>query len=136
MATPFIFQLQNATYNSLLAGQFQLAVIDPDDTGITAAQVNTLEQTQNKMMISYLSIGEAEDYRAYWTPAWNINPPSFILSENPSWPGNFSVKFWDPTWQQIMFNRVDQLVAMGFRHVVNLGGGMLGVNAAGMPTDR
>ncbi|HMY58469.1 MAG TPA: rhodanese-like domain-containing protein [Pseudomonadota bacterium] len=29
-----------------------------------------------------------------------------------------------------------QLVAMGFRHVVNLGGGMLGVNAAGMPTDR
>lgn len=29
-----------------------------------------------------------------------------------------------------------QLVAMGFRHVYNLGGGMMGVNAAGMKVER
>ena len=45
-----------------------------------------------RKVIAYLSIGEAEDYRAYWKSAWRTNPPTFLLGENPEWKGNYRVK--------------------------------------------
>jgi uncharacterized protein (TIGR01370 family) len=115
MATlPFLYQLQNASFGALSTQSFRAAVVDMDESGLTAAQLNTLH-TQNKVLFTYLSIGEAEDYREYWTDGnWNSQKPSFVLGENPDWPGNFSVKFWDPAWQAIMYARVDDAIAHGY----------------------
>ena len=72
-------------------------------------------ETQGKQVFTYLSIGEAEDYRDYWiNGGWTTNRPSFVLSENPEWDGNFRVKFWDTTWQSIMFARVTEAVNRGY----------------------
>jgi cysteinyl-tRNA synthetase len=67
-----------------------------------------------RKMIAYLSIGEAEDYRAYWQRAWKTNPPAFLLGENPEWKGNFRVKYWQPAWQQIILADADKIMAAGF----------------------
>jgi cysteinyl-tRNA synthetase len=61
-----------------------------------------------------LSIGEAEDYRSYWKPSWKLNPPDFLMKENPDWPGNYGVKFWVKSWQQIILEEIDKITAQGF----------------------
>ncbi len=67
-----------------------------------------------RKVIAYLSIGEAEDYRAYWQAAWRTNPPTFLLKENPEWKGNYRVKYWRTDWQQIILADVDKIMAAGF----------------------
>ena len=69
---------------------------------------------RNGQVVSYLSIGEAETYRSYWTAAWETNQPAFLDAENPHWRGNFRVRYWDPQWQQLMLNAVERLVLAGF----------------------
>ena len=114
MAIPFLYQLQNSNYTSLNNTDFRVAVIDMDDAGLSKDQITQL-QTQDKTLFTYISIGEAEDYRDYWTDnGWSNNKPGFLLGENPDWAGNFLVKFWDPAWQNIMFSRVEKAVNLGY----------------------
>jgi len=67
-----------------------------------------------RLVLAYLSIGEAEDYRADWSPSWALRPPAWLGDENPDWPGNYAVRYWDPEWQAIVFARLDGLIAAGF----------------------
>ena len=46
------------------------------------------------MVIVYLSIGEAEDYRFYR----NKKKPNWIVKENENWEG----KYWSPEWKSII----------------------------------
>ena len=54
-------------------------------------------------MISYISIGEAEDYRYYWKNEWISNPPVWLAGENPDWEGNYKVRYWQKEWQNIIY---------------------------------
>ena len=55
------------------------------------------------MLIAYMSIGEAEDYRYYWNEEWGNVKPSWFASENPEWEGNYVVYYWDSNWQSIIY---------------------------------
>lgn len=66
-----------------------------------------------RKLIANLSIGEAEDYRAYWQSSWKTSPPAFLLGENPEWKGNFRVKYWNADWQKIILADVDKIMATG-----------------------
>ena len=81
----------------------------------TAADLATIRAGKvGRKVIAYLSIGEAEDYRAYWQSSWKTNPPTFLLGENPEWKGNYRVKYWQPAWQEIILPDVDNILATGF----------------------
>lgn len=67
-----------------------------------------------RKMIAYLSIGEAEDYRAYWQSSWRTNAPAWLLAQNPEWKGNYRVKYWQAAWQKIILADVDKIMAAGF----------------------
>ncbi len=32
-----------------------------------------------------MSVGESANYRYYWQPEWNTNPPIWIAEVNPEW---------------------------------------------------
>lgn len=74
-----------------------------------------------RLVVAYLSVGEAEDYRWYWQRAWSRDPasrPAWIGKENPRWSGNFPVQFWEPGWQSILLggpeSYLDKILAAGF----------------------
>lgn len=55
-----------------------------------------------KLVIAYIDIGEAEDYRTYWQPRWRIGDPTWIAGGDPDgWEGNFPVAFWYDEWREI-----------------------------------
>ncbi len=81
-------------------------------------QLRTKPGGAERLVLCYMSIGEAEDYRWYWQPGWASSPPSWLGPENPDWPGNYLVEYWDPDWQGIIFGSpdsyLDRILAAGF----------------------
>ena len=83
----------------------------------TPSELALMRGHDAKLIVSYISIGEAEDNRSYWKSSWNSAPPGFLSASNPEWPDNFKVKYWDPAWQTIIFKYVDDIVKAGFNGV-------------------
>ncbi len=99
--------------NSISSTNYDLLIMDlffHDGTAFTSAEINELRIKANggsRLVISYMSIGEAEDYRFYWQDDWKINIPSWMDKENPNWEGNFKVKYWIEDWQKIIYGNED-----------------------------
>lgn len=48
-----------------------------------------------KLVLGYLDVGQAEDYRTYWQPQWRIGDPEWIVALDPDgWEGNYPVAYW------------------------------------------
>jgi cysteinyl-tRNA synthetase, unknown class len=112
------FNINNNSLNQLLSNDSKFLVIDYSKDGTegqrySASDLTALHQ-KGKSAVSYLSIGEAEDYRYYYQSNWNSNPPSWLGQDNPDWPGNAKVKYWDPEWQNIMLGYLDKIIESGF----------------------
>ncbi|MCI0471716.1 MAG: endo alpha-1,4 polygalactosaminidase, partial [Candidatus Aminicenantes bacterium] len=69
---------------------------------------------KRRLVLAYLSIGEAENYRWYWQAGWKPGNPSWLGAENPDWKGNYAVSYWASEWQAIVFQYVDAIIAAGF----------------------
>ena len=108
-----IFALQSAGFSELKKSDFNIAVIDCDDSRLLDTEIRKLKE-QGKSIISYLSVGEAENYRIYWQKDWKPGSPDFIEAENPAWPGNYKVRFWYQQWQEIIFSKIDEIVHLGY----------------------
>jgi cysteinyl-tRNA synthetase len=55
-----------------------------------------------KLVLAYIDIGQAEEYRTYWDPGWRIGDPEWIVGSDPDgWEGNFPVAFWYDEWHEI-----------------------------------
>jgi len=109
----FICVLQNICFLKLEDEEFDIAIVDPDDCGLMKEQLEILHK-DNKTLLAYLSIGEAEKYRDYWQEGWEVGCPAFLDEENPDWVGNYKVKYWDNEWQEIVFGRLDQIMERGY----------------------
>ncbi|AEQ52569.1 MJ1477/TM1410 family putative glycoside hydrolase [Pelagibacterium halotolerans] len=120
------YQLQAIDLRALAATDSDLIVIDYSRNGTQAgafsaseiAALKTAPDGSRRFVLSYLSIGEAEDYRFYWQDDWARNRPPWLFGENPEWDGNYDIRFWDPGWQAIIFGQpssyLDRIVAAGF----------------------
>jgi cysteinyl-tRNA synthetase len=108
--------------NALIQVNYDVLIIDAFYNGslLTSADVQTLKYQANRsrMVIAYMSIGEAEDYRYYWDSTWTENPPSWLAGENPDWQGNYKVRYWQSAWQSIIYGNDDsylqKIVDAGF----------------------
>lgn len=107
LLNPMNFQTSTDFVNAIAQTNYDVIIIDFffDDIALTPSKVNTLKYKANggrRLVISYMSIGEAEDYRFYWQSSWNNDPPSWIKGENPDWEGNYKVVYWDSRWKDII----------------------------------
>ncbi|MBN1511497.1 MAG: endo alpha-1,4 polygalactosaminidase [Phycisphaerae bacterium] len=136
----FLYVLQpDAVGDAALAvASFDWLVLEPSREGdaaseFTRAELNAIRQggaCGDKIILAYLSIGEAEDYREYWDSDW-VNgsgtpidgvAPSWLGPSNPDWGGNYKVRYWDPDWQAIILGTasgpektpLDRIIDAGF----------------------
>jgi cysteinyl-tRNA synthetase, unknown class len=109
--------------SALAATDYDLLIIDlfHDDTSLSAQELAALKTKANggtRIALAYMSIGEAEDYRYYFRPEWIVERPPWLEAENPDWPGNYKVRYWDPEWQEIVYGSADsylgRIVGAGF----------------------
>ena len=117
----FVYQLQDLDLVAIGSTAYDLVVMDYSADGteageFTSAQIAALKHSPGgaKIVLAYMSIGEAEDYRFYWQAGWTPGNPAWLDAENPDWSGNYKVHFWDPGWQDIVFDYTDRLLDAGF----------------------
>ena len=118
------FSSKAAFLDAVSATNYDLLILDlffEDDMAFTAEEVEQLKRKANggkRLVICYMSIGEAEDYRYYWQSEWKRDKPAWLARENPEWRGNYKVRYWDPAWQEIICGAGDsylnRILAAGF----------------------
>jgi len=107
LLNPEKFFSMDEYYQALKDTNYDLLLIEVsyDNVFFTKEQIEGLKVKKNggkRIVIAYLSIGEAEDYRFYWKKEWNKNKPDWIVSENENWSGNYIVEYWNPEWKEII----------------------------------
>ena len=109
LINPTNYTTKSAFITAVASTNYDLLIMDmyfKDGSAFTSAEINQLKNKANggkRLIISYMSIGEAENYRYYWQLGWNTNKPSWLDTENPNWAGNFKVKYWNTEWQNIIY---------------------------------
>ena len=85
------------------------------------ARLKTGPGGRQRIVLAYLSIGEAEDWRYYFREDWKQNPatfPPWLIKRNCAWPGAIAVRFWMDEWRSIIFAPGDsflrRIVSAGF----------------------
>ncbi|WP_428429775.1 MJ1477/TM1410 family putative glycoside hydrolase [Pararhizobium sp.] len=120
----------------LVSATHDLLVIDSSRDGTNNGRFTIDEVARMKdgmggrsVVVSYISIGEASDFRDYWDKDWTVNgnatgkltseAPDWLGPVNPDWPESRKVRYWDADWQNTMFNSrktgdLDAIVKAGF----------------------
>ena len=126
--TKWLYQLQYADPEEVKETGFDSLVIDYSqnggDTGRYSSQEMNVFKTSggNRQVLAYLSIGEAEDYRYYFDPAWTATltgqpaktAPCWLGRTNPEWAGNYKVQYWSDSWQTLILDYLDLIIDDGF----------------------
>lgn len=131
--TSFLYQLQGIDLDAVGQTAYDLVVMDysaegDDETAFTTEQIAALKHSPGgeKIILAYMSIGEAENYRFYWNRGWDddgdgqpdAGAPRWLDVENPNWEGNYKVRYWDSGWQAIIYGSsdsyLDKIISAGF----------------------
>ena len=138
--TYWAYQLQDlsvpGTVDALVTSRYDMLVLEPTRTDWssgdrhfdTKSMVTRLKGSlasdgvHRKLVLAYVDIGEAEDWRWYWTWSrdWNCKGeppadwPEYILACDPDgWEGNYPVAYWDATWKDVLLYGVQQGTPQG-----------------------
>jgi cysteinyl-tRNA synthetase len=108
MINPENYSTKTQFINAVKATNYDVILMDLflGSTAFTAAEIDQLKTKANggtRLVICYMSIGEAEDYRYYWKSTWKVGNPPFIIAENPDWEGNYKVQYWNTDWKNVIF---------------------------------
>jgi cysteinyl-tRNA synthetase len=124
-AKSWYYNLSNVDVDLIAKVQADVLVIDFAKNGgkdpLSVEDVKRLKigpDGKPRTVISYFSIGEAEEFRFYWKDEWKTNPPSWDGGENCAWPKAHKVRYWQDDWKDIIVRGPNaylrQIVAAGF----------------------
>lgn len=141
------YQLQRIKPVEIAASAHDLVVIDYSRNGSHAARFTRDEVKAmqikpdggRRLVLAYMSIGEAEDYRFYWNRNWTepapyrspngatatlpseprpetvriprLIAPGWLGRENQHWKGNYHVRFWYDGWQELIMHNPDSYLS-------------------------
>ncbi len=112
LLNPGRFDSRQSYLSTLADTNYDVIIIDAfyEDGPLTTADVAALQTKANggrRLVIAYMSIGEAEDYRYYWQADWRPGSPSWLGAENPDFAGNYKVRYWEKAWQDVILSGPD-----------------------------
>ena len=133
--TYWAYQLQDLSVpgavDALVNSHYDMLVLEPTRTDWssddryfdTSSMVSRIKGSvgsdgrHRKLVLAYVDIGEAEDWRWYWTwsQGWSCRGeppadwPEYILACDPDgWEGNYPVAYWTAAWKEILLYGVDE----------------------------
>src|SRR5215469_687944 len=114
MATPVngIYVLQGVVPSEIETAPVGVKVVDlynNDGDLFSISQVAQMESGGGEVL-GYFSIGEAENYRSYFSSL----PSSVLGPQDPSWPGDYQVAYWTPAWLTVSENYIQTMINQGY----------------------
>ncbi len=119
-----IDELDNTPYDLLVVEPGHNFTTDVYDTDYLVSSLKQKPNGDKRLLLAYIDIGQAEDYRTYWQSSWvaptetSIGSPRFLLTIDPDgWSGNYPVAYWHLEWQNIWLGTdgiIEKLANYGF----------------------
>ncbi len=135
-AQTWMYQIQGidepGALSALAATNYPLLVIEPghnfkelpDNMAANLSALRTAPDGSKRLLLAYVDIGQAEDYRDYWASNWQAptgneaGSPDFLVTIDPDgWSGNYVVAYWDTRWKDLWLGPqgiVAELAQAGF----------------------
>ena len=125
-AKSWYYYLSDLDIERLARSDADVLVIDFAKSGGTVPwtreEIARLKKKPNgepRLVISYISIGEAESYRFYWRQDWTADDmPGWHVAENCAWPRAHMVRYWHDGWKDIIYRGrkayIKRIVEAGF----------------------
>jgi cysteinyl-tRNA synthetase, unknown class len=115
-AKSWAYLLQGIDTGRLARTAYDVLVLDGGDgeNGLGKRQLQQLKRKPDgspRLVLAYINIGEAEDYRSYWNSAWTQQPPAWLGSANQHWKGDHRVRHWHQGWRDIVFGHPASVLA-------------------------
>ncbi len=117
------YESKESYISTLEKTDYDLLIIDLfcEEGMLSKSDVERLKKKSNgnrRLVVCYMSIGEAEDYRYYWEEGIVNENSSFVMEENPDREGNYKVEYWNPEWKKVIYGKktsyLDKIIASGF----------------------
>lgn len=114
------FELEGRGLRQLVQSPYDMLVIEPifteqenRDYPIAATIAALKAARPDRLVLAYIDIGQAEEWRYYWQPGWRIGSPGWIIADDPDgWEGNYPVAYWHPQWRNIWLDKNGQLAML------------------------
>jgi len=118
--------------SALAATEYPMVVVEPGNNFTaspynTTALVDALRRTpagKQRILLAYIDIGQAEDYRTYWQDSWvaptatSSGDPDFLVTIDPDgWSGNYPVAYWRQQWKDLWLGTeglIAEMASYGF----------------------
>lgn len=102
------FDSKNGMINAISEKNFDLVLIDLffDSNEFTREDIHQLKTKPDgnqRLVLAYMSVGSAENYRYYWKTDWRLNHPSWIKKKYEGYDDEYWVEFWEKEWQDIIY---------------------------------
>ena len=122
LINPADFATKKEFIDAIAATNFDLVLIDLfyGDDVLTTSDVGQLKLKANggsRLVIAYMNIGSAENYRYYWQDDWKLHSPNWLKKEYEGYEDEIWVKFWKKDWQEIIFGNDDSYT----KKIINAG---------------
>jgi len=114
-AKNYLYLISNSQYTSkqsmidaISATNYDLVIIDLffEEETFTLAEINALKTKSNggqRLVIAYMSVGSAENYRYYWQNDWRLHKPDWLKKKYEGYKDEIWVEYWDSEWQNIIY---------------------------------
>jgi cysteinyl-tRNA synthetase len=116
------FSSRQSMLSAIAATNFDVVLIDMDfnEEAITStelAQIKTKANGGKRLLISYINVGAAENWRYYWKKKWNTVHPCWMKRKYEGYKDERWVKFWDKEWEEIIYGNDDSY----FKKIIDAG---------------
>ncbi len=118
-AQNYLYLISNSSYankqnflNAIAATNFDVVIIDAffEDQLFTSDEIQQLKTKAcggQRLVLSYMDIGSAENYRYYWQDGWKLHHPSWLKKKYEGYEDEIWVEYWDSEWQDIIYGNSD-----------------------------
>ncbi len=101
--------------NAIKATNYDVVLIDLffNGTALTSTDIQQLKKKANngnRLVIAYISIGSAENYRYYWQAGWQRGNPSWLKKNYAGYADEYWVEYWHADWQNIIYGNNDSYI--------------------------
>ena len=115
LINPANIRTKRAYIKAIAETNFDMITIDLffNDEPLTPKDVEQLKRKANggkRLIISYVNIGAAENWRYYWNRNWQLNDPIWLKKKYVGYEDEFYVQFWHEEWRNIIYGNPESYV--------------------------
>lgn len=94
--------------DSISSTNFDVVLIDLffNEISFLPSEIEQLKTKANgakRLVISYINVGAAENWRYYWKENWKIHRPLWLKKHYEGYEDEIWVKFWKEDWKNIIY---------------------------------